>query len=249
MWNLKLRTKLSAALLCGVCLVGSLGVASADAANAPRWQIEMASLGSGKTELFQGKSTEMMRLNVPGLPAAFTSPSGQCTWQGKIEGSLAGVPGGMKEAQLTCTGTSVEGDANCVVRSPGEAAGLIKTHLLVGTLVWTAAEEGPAGVLLSPEAIGGSIGEIEVGGLGCKLAAGKYPVENKVIGLITPVNEERWLVTEGFQVPPPLKWWDNNTPMNEKTITQIAVAKNTATFRCSFTIFLNPLKTFKVFPG
>jgi hypothetical protein len=248
MWNFNLRPRLGIAMLC-VCLVGSVVAASADAANAPRWQIELASLGNGKTEPFQGKSTEMMRLNVPGLAAAFLSPSGQCTWQGKIEGSLAGVPGRVKETQLTCTGASVEGDPNCVIRSPGEAAGVVKTNLLIGTLVWTAAEEGPAGVILSPEAIGGSIGEIEVGGLGCKLLAGKYPVENKVIGLITPVNEERWLVTEGFPVPPVLKWWNNNTPMKEETITQLAVAKQNATFRCSFTIFLNPLKTFKVFPG
>ena len=204
----------------GLALIAvfAFGVVAAGAAqaNAPRWTVteggKAKTLSAAETREFTSKSTTGFTLGATGV-ASFTSPS--CTATGTIRGSEAGQPGTNEHVILHCPEVKLEGNKNCVVHSPGAAAGTVVTKELNSTLVWlNATGDSEVGDTFSPANAENLFVILIVEK--CVLE-GEYPVKGNFIAKVEPVTEHK---IEGQLTAPVAqikKFWDNETPTRKAT--------------------------------
>lgn len=237
--------------LAAMLVLSGVAAGMAHAGKAPRWKVAGAFLGETEEKNFEGKNTEWLRLEVPVKTTLLLEfPAGECKETGKIKGSKMEMPGTKKEVVLSCTGVVVLSPAGCTVNSVGKAAGTVVTNKLKATLVWKNSTLGSTLELLSAEAAGGSIGEIEVQGGGCPAEVkGKYPIKEEVLGEVKPVTEEQNAGTVILPEPMYTEWWDNQATRVKNTITQLTVGGTTSVLRGTFSYELKPQQKFGVYEG
>ncbi|MGN6258610.1 MAG: hypothetical protein ACTHN3_12820 [Solirubrobacterales bacterium] len=250
--NMRTRLKLGVTSLAAAAVFFTAAAAPAQAGKAPRWVVAGNYLAAGATKAIIGTSTETTRVSVPGLmKAIFSAPNGTCKFiAGKIVGSAAEAPGTASGMVLKCTNVTVAQPAGCTVRSPGEPAGTVVYNAWKSTLVWKNSTGQSAGELISAEAAGGTLGELITEGGICPLGNNMgYPVKGEIIASVLPVAESTNTPTLNFPEPAIAKWWNNATPPEEKSITQLTVGSNNATLQSNFGISLNPVEALGVFEG
>jgi hypothetical protein len=222
------------------------GVASA----APYWQVKGASLGAGATKPFTAASTTEVTLKAPGLGITLSSPAGECSQSGEIEGSAAGTPGKKKSVVLSCKKVKVVGaEEICSAKSVGAEVGTITTNSLKGTLVWLNETGNAAGDLLEPTS-GTNWAEIQIAnipGKNCPLN-GTYKVTGQVINEILPIEEEA--VTSALLHPATAitNYWNNEASRVKQTISGLKVGPAKATLAGKFSSSLNSKETVGVSP-
>jgi hypothetical protein len=213
--GIKRNTKAVCLALAAMFAFGAIAAGSAQANLAPRWTVAGSTLTAGQTETFHASSTGTVALTGGGVFLKSVN-NGDCTFTGKIEGSGAGESGKLREAYLIChnletytsTGTTIP---TCIIHSPGEANGTIKTNNIDGKLVWLNQNGNTeVGATLTPEA-GTEFFSIEVTGASCPVK-GTYPITGTTVGKVEPVGSD---ATEGFLTFPSTAittTWSNATP-------------------------------------
>ena len=198
----------------GLALIAvfAFGVVAAGAAqaNAPRWTVTEGgvarTLGVGETREFTSKSTTGFTLGAIGV-ASFTSPS--CTMSGTIRGSEVGQPGTNENVVLHCTEVKVEGNKNCVVHSPGAAAGTVVSSKLNSKLVWlNAAGDADVGDTFSGI-------DVNIQVTNCVLE-GEYTAQGNLIAKVEPITEHKVEGQLTFPVAQIHAYWNNETPTRAK---------------------------------
>jgi hypothetical protein len=185
---------------------------AAQALPEPRWKVNGVFLTQAETKNLTSKNAVAPRLSVPGLGLTLVCQSS--TAAGNIQGSEAEKPGkGEVTTGVTYEGCAVEGAPACVVFSPGQEAGTIKTVALKTTNVWlNENHEGPgagaAGVLFQPKE-GETFVSIMIEECAAETAEPEK-VTGSVIGRALPVETEVEVGKLQFPEAPVTKYWVGN---------------------------------------
>jgi hypothetical protein len=236
--------------LVAVLALSALSAGAASAAEAPRWSANGTYLGTGATKAFTATSTSdvVLAFNIWKL----SSPAGECSESGEIEGSAAGTPGTKKNVVLTCKKVQVT-DKNgkvlsgCTVRSSGAEIGTIKTNSVKSTLVWLNQTGGAAGDLLAPTS-GTSLATIEILGEACA-AQQTASLTGQAINQVLPVEKEA--VTEQLAHPSTAitSYYNNEAGRVKQTITQLKLGSVAATLGGDFNLSLSTKEPVGVSPA
>lgn len=189
---------------------------------APRWKTSTGGvpqfLEFNQARAFTATNTSAVTIGTPGA----TIKMAECTENGYITGSIAKQPGG-KTFTLTCKGVKSE-QPGCTIHSVGQPGGTIVTSSLRSTLARTSGvvSGGSIGeVVESPN--GGQWFTLVAEGVSCTLPE-SMAVSGKLIGGVTPIEEQVTTGTTLFPGTPILHYWDNGVSpvceakyMNEST--------------------------------
>jgi hypothetical protein len=267
--SLKGNIKVLGLALAAVFAFSALSAVAAQA-NAPRWTVAGATIGSAVTKEFHAESTGQVSLIQGGTGLEIRSggtAKGECTAKGKIVGSGAGEPGKNKEVTLTCKNakvfvSGVDQSAVCTVHSPTKADGTIETNELESTLVWLegpasneptapfAAKDGKVGDLFQPEAntATGAFVRIEITGASCPVLQ-NVNVTGGAIGTVENVTQDLTEQSLNFPATAHTKYWTNQTPTRTEDTTGLKVGGAASIFVATFDVVLNPCELFGVEPG
>jgi sugar lactone lactonase YvrE len=218
-----------------------VGVASSPGP-APRWTVNGKSLAAGQVRPFTAASTTEVALKLSN-GITLSSPTGECTESGEIEGSAAGTPGTKKNVVLTCQKVKVIETSsgkeipNCTVKSAGSEVGTLKTNSLKSTLVWLNETGAAAGDLIEPTS-GTNWATIEILGAACA-AAGKSNLIQAAISEVLPVAEEAKTSELNLPSTAILNYYNNETSRAKQTIPQLKYGPATATLAGKFDFSLN----------
>jgi hypothetical protein len=266
--SLKGNIKALGLALAAVFAFSALSAAAAQA-NAPRWTVNGATIGSAVSTEFHAESTGRVSFIQGGTGLEITSggtAKGECTFKGKIVGSNTGEPGKNKEVTLHCKNmkiyvSGVDQSAVCTVHSPGAADGTIESVELESTLVWLEgpasnepvspfkAKDGKVGDLFQPEAnTAGSWFKFEITGAMCPLRQ-NVNVTGGAIGTVENVTQDLTENSLNFPATAHTKYWTNQTPTRTEDTTGLKIGAAASTFVATFDVVLNPCELFGVEPG
>ncbi len=220
------------------------------AEEAPRWMVGGAFLGAGAGKGFVGTNSAPLRIGSAEAGFKLIALSGECQIIGEAVGSAAAKPGTATNVVFSCVGVTDENDPEekCTIRSAGEPPGVVWSQTLVGTLVWTKAAAGAAGLRLSSG--GANFLTFLVEGKECPLKINGAQVTGQAIGNISQEVELEELEAS-FPGAPTLDWWNNKVPREkEAQITPLATAAGFVVLDTVFRIRLAEKgQVFGVFPG
>lgn len=232
------RIKTTGLLIAAVVLLSAAAAPAASAAEAPRWKVGGAFLGSGVKKAYLAELAGKATLSIS-LLANLVSED--CIITGTIVGSGPGVPGAVESSFLNCKEIEVEGAPACHVV-------MVTTEALDGNLGWMEETGESASLLLRPESSArlASVGieECALEGeylLSGEFAAGFLPVAtegNSAELLVGPVTTAtHWFTPKAGAARPTME------------VEDLVFGGRQATFTGKFSIGLEPVEKVGVFSG